>query len=154
MLLAYRATGALIVAQGGVEGRRSIFMTYVGATIAVAAVDVGAKGKHLRISLISIALVALWFAGSRSGWITLLCILYLNAAGIRELAISLVMTAIAALVPLFYHLVTSEQVATLGQISTSGNIVTSHSLPIAPEIIPPASDNLERLLSAPQASPY
>jgi hypothetical protein len=192
VLLAYGATGALIVAQGGVKGRRSIFLTYVGATIAVAAVDLGtlvlrlfdiyvtrkngleafsqnhnffafqllmalsaifviAKGKHLRISLMSIALVALWFAGSRSGWITLLCItgvaLYLNAVGIRELAISLVVTAIAALVPLFYHLVTSEQVATFSQIITSGNIVTNHSLPIAPEIIPPASDNQERLLS-------
>ena len=192
VLLAYGATGALIVAQGGVKGRRSIFLTYVGATIAVAAVDLGtlvlrlfdiyvtkkngleafsqnhnffafqllmalsaiftiAKGKHLRISLMSIALVALWFAGSRSGWITLLCItgvaLYLNAVGIRELAISLVVTAIAALVPLFYHLVTYEQVATFSQIITSGNIVTNHSLPIAPEIIPPASDNQERLLS-------
>ena len=192
VLLAYGATGALIVAQGGVEGRRSIFLTYVGATIAVAAVDLGtlvlrlfdiyvtkksdleafsqnhnffafqllmalsviiviAKGRRLRITLISIAFAALWFAGSRSGWITLLSItgvaLYLNAVGFRELAISILIAAIAALVPVFYHVITAEQVAGIGQLTASGNVVTNHSLFIAPEIIPAAGDSQERLLS-------
>lgn len=39
VLLAYGATGALIVVKGGVEGRRALLLTYAGATVAVAAVD-------------------------------------------------------------------------------------------------------------------
>jgi hypothetical protein len=52
------------------------------------------RGGNLRISLFTVMLVAFWFAGSRSGWISIVCVLaasiYLRAATIREIAMSII----------------------------------------------------------------
>jgi hypothetical protein len=116
VLLAYGATGALIVQKGGKDALRILLLSYVGATIAVAVLDLGlvflkvlgfdftrkidiegfsqnhnffafqllmattamlvfVKRRYLRLALISIAMVAFWFAGSRSGWIAAVAVL-------------------------------------------------------------------------------
>ena len=118
VLLAYGATGALIVRQGN-DAFRIFLLTYIGAMIAVAGLDLGvmtlrivgldlkgpidiegfsqnhnffafqllmatcailvfARGKYLRLILLSLVLLAFWFAGSRSGWIAALCVLGLS----------------------------------------------------------------------------
>jgi hypothetical protein len=142
ILLAFAATGALIVTAGGRDAFKIILLTYVGATagvalleiilvlvsalgvslppalirptsieafsqnhnffafqllMAMAAALVLVPGRNLRILLWTVMLVAFWFAGSRSGWISIACVLaasiYLRAATIREIAMSVICAA-------------------------------------------------------------
>ncbi|SHN82481.1 lysylphosphatidylglycerol synthase domain-containing protein [Bradyrhizobium erythrophlei] len=205
VLLAYGATGALIVAKGGEEGRRAVLLTYIGATIAVSAVDIGTlllklfevdltkkqnleafsqnhnffafqllmatsaifvvvRDKRLRVALMSIALVAFWFAGSRSGWIALLSItgvaIYMNAIRFREVAFALLIASVTACVPFLAQVATPSRTATISQASSSNRAITSshaatsnqanmngNSVPIRPEIVPSVVSTRERTFS-------
>jgi hypothetical protein len=149
VLLAYAATGSLIVRAGGMDAFRFILLTYVGATSAVAAIDialeivfvsgldlppglavngnalgfaqnhnffafqllmalaaamVALRRTRLRVAILMLLLAGLWFAGSRSGWIAttvILCVgIYLKAANIREIAISITGALLLALIPI------------------------------------------------------
>lgn len=139
ILLAFAATGALIVNAGGLKGFRIVVLTYAGATAAVALLEltlllihslgirlppallrpgdilafsqnhnffafqllmataaalVMVRGRSLRIFITTVMLTALFFAGSRSGWIAIACLvaagLYLRTVAVRELAVSIV----------------------------------------------------------------
>jgi O-antigen ligase len=198
VLLAYGAPGALIVVRGGEEGRRAILLTYVGATIAVAAVDLGTlvlrlvgiavtkkydleafsqnhnffafqllmalsaifvmvRGKYLRIVLISIALAALWFAGSRSDWVALLCVagvgLYLKAVSFREISVAVAIVVVAVCLPSFEQVVgidraaASSQVIASDQTTAPDQVAPRGQLPIGPVIIPSVNSTTERIFS-------
>jgi O-Antigen ligase/Lysylphosphatidylglycerol synthase TM region len=198
VLLAYGATGALIVVRGGEEGRRAILLTYVGATIAVGAVDFGTlvlrlvgidvtkkydleafsqnhnffafqllmalsaifvmvRGRYLRIVLISIALAAFWFAGSRSGWVALLCVtgagLYLKAVSFREISVAVAIVVVAVCLPSFEQVVGIDRAAASGQVIASDQtaapdqVAPRGQLPIGPMIIPSVSSTTERIFS-------
>lgn len=158
VLLAFAATGALIVNVGGHAAFRIMLLSYVGAIAAVvlleislvAANAVGADLPHaiivpdaieafsqnhnffafqllmataamlvivrrqnLRIMLLAAMLAAFWFAGSRSGWISIACVLaasvWLRVATIREIALALGGSACIAViltigVPALFHI--------------------------------------------------
>lgn len=142
VLLAFAATGALIVNAGGREAFRIMALTYVAATAAVALLELSLvlattigiampiavirpgnleafsqnhnffafqllmamsaglvflREKHLRILLTAVMLLAFWFAGSRSGWIAITCVLaasvYLRVATVREIAMAIAAAA-------------------------------------------------------------
>jgi hypothetical protein len=139
VLLAFAATGALIVTAGGRDAFKIMLLTYVGAAAAVALLEiilvlvsaigvslppalinpksieafsqnhnffafqllmamvaalVLVRGNNLRIFLFTVMLTAFWYAGSRSGWISIACVLaasiYLRATTIREITLSIV----------------------------------------------------------------
>ena len=139
VLLAFAATGALIVTAGGRDAFKIMLLTYVGAAAAVALLEiilvlvsaigvslpptlieptqieafaqnrnafafqllmampaalVLVRGNNLRIFLFTVILTALWYAGSRSGWISIACVLaasiYLRATRLNEIALSIV----------------------------------------------------------------
>jgi hypothetical protein len=139
ILLAFAATGALIVTAGGRDAFKIILLTYAGAAAAVALLEiilvlvsalgvslppaliiprsivafsqnhnffafqllmamaaalVLVRGRNLRILLWTVMLAAFWFTGSRTGWISIACVLatsiYLRAAPIREIAMSII----------------------------------------------------------------
>lgn len=196
VLLAYGATGALIVTKGGQNARRSLSLTYVGATIAVAALDLGyvflkvvgfdftrkvrieiegfsqnhnffafqmlmamsailvfVKGTYLRLFLLSLALTAFWFAGSRSGWIALVFILvvglYLRTVRLREIVFAVAVAALAASLPFLASLTVSWGEAQQNTIPATAarKFVWGTQREIAPEIIPSAASTEERIVT-------
>ena len=177
VLLAYAATGALIVTAGGRDAFKIILLTYAGAAAAVASLEiilvlVSALGvllpptlieptqieafaqnrnafafqllmampaalvlvrvRNLRIILCTVMLAAFWFTGSRSGWISVVCVLaasvYLRAANVREILVAIGYAACLVLV------VTSFSALHPGGV-------------IAPIIEPDSSETQERLIT-------
>lgn len=147
VLLSYGATGALAVMKNGKDALRIVLLTFVGATVAIAGIEVAlvllheagiqfaslliargqiegfaqnrnsfalqllmatpaififVRGGSLRIGLLTLMLVAFWFAGSRSGWIAMAIVtgisLHLRATTIRELLTATICAASVALV--------------------------------------------------------
>src|SRR5262249_3200811 len=142
VLLAYAATGALVVAESQKWGLRILLLTFAGAAAAIAGLEVIlimlksmgsqngvmagaaegfaqnrnafafqllmamsaavvlARGVTLRRTLISLIMMGLWFAGSRSGWIAATCVLavsiYLGLATLREVFAAALFAAGAA----------------------------------------------------------
>jgi O-antigen ligase len=128
------------------------------------------RGRYQRIILISTALSAIWFAGSRSGWISLICIvgaaIYMKAVSFREIVIALVIAAIAACLPLSNQIITTARVFISDQIATSDGgrgsdqggtsnrtissdwVGINRTEPVGrPEIVPSALSTRERLFS-------
>ena len=181
VLLAYAATGALIVAEGRNEGFRTILLTFAGATGAIAGIEIVLvlltgiglhvpvvpnnaegfslnhnffafqllmalsaaitviRGASLRIVVFSLILSGLWFAASRSGWISTALVLavslYLRVITIREVAIALIATATAGLLGIgLPHFVYA---------STGSAAVTD----LVPPIVPSAESTHDRLMS-------
>jgi uncharacterized membrane protein YbhN (UPF0104 family) len=143
VLLAYAATGALVVAESQKWGLRILLLTFAGAAAAIAGLEVIlimlksmgsqngvmagaaegfaqnrnafafqllmamsaavvlARGTNLRRTLISLIMMGLWFAGSRSGWIAATCVLavsiYLGLATLREVLAAALFAAGAAM---------------------------------------------------------
>jgi len=68
--------------------------------MAMSAAVVLARGVTLRRTLISLIMMGLWFAGSRSGWIAATCVLamsiYLGLATLREILAATIFAAAAA----------------------------------------------------------
>src|SRR5665213_3362552 len=153
VLLAYGATGALVVDVGKRDGFMIMLLTYTGATAAVALLEfvlvflhaqgvslspaivvpggvtafsqnhnffafqllmamaaalVIVRGNILRIVLWTVMLTAFWLAGSRSGWLSIACVLaaavYLRVATIREIVIAIFCSACLIGVPVFVHI--------------------------------------------------
>lgn len=140
VVLSYLATGALIVAHGGREGFMLLLRTFIGAAVAIIALDlliycvgrlglplpdelltyrlegfaqnpnafalqlvfaliaafVSIKGSRLRTPIISALLIGLWFAGSRSGFIALGCVI-VAALVLRTVTLTTLLAAAAAL---------------------------------------------------------
>jgi len=142
ILLAYVATGVLIVSQAHKEGFRVLLLTFVGAAVTVAGIEITlvlfrslgfsvsvivgnvegfaqnrnafafqllmamsaaialVRGAALRIVILALMMMALWFAGSRSGWIAaglvLTAAIYLGALTAREALIAIIWAAGAA----------------------------------------------------------
>jgi O-antigen ligase len=69
---------------------------------AISVVFVFARGGYVRVGLLTLMFTALWFAGSRSGWIALACLIgtafYLRATSIREIGTATVCAASIALI--------------------------------------------------------
>ena len=172
VLLAYAATGALIVRAGQKEGFRTILLTFAGATAAIAGVEVflvmladlgfqipvvptaaegfslnhnffafqllmamsaamaAVRGASLRIVILALVIAALYFAGSRSGWIAAVFVLvtacYLGVVNLRELSIAILGAASAAIA-----------VALLPKLH-------GHALP---QFVPDAASTHERLIT-------
>jgi hypothetical protein len=186
VLLAFAATGALIVNAGGREAFRILALTYAAATAAVALLEfslvlttaagfavpsavvrpgnleafsqnhnffafqllmalsaalVFVREQHLRILLATVMLLAFWFAGSRSGWIAVTCVLaasvYLRVATLKEIALSVAAAAgVAAAVYGLHVLVLALQ-------SASGGA----GVPAPDQILPSAASTSERMVT-------
>ena len=135
VLLAYGATGALIVEAAKTIGLRTILLTFAGAAAAVAGIETAlvtmkslsfqfpgnpvaaegfalnrnlfafqlvmaitalvtfARGTAVQIALLALIMTALFFAGSRSGWIAAIVVVamsyYLRATNAREILSSI-----------------------------------------------------------------
>lgn len=171
VLLCYGATGALAVVENGKEALRIALLTFVGATAAIAGIEIGlvllhkagvhisstlvlpgaiegfsqnrnsfalqllfascatiifARGATLRISLLTLFSVALWFAGSRSGWI----------AGASIVGISLYLRKITRREVLSAGLLTVGLAVMVANLSVSSAILA---------IVPSESSTHERL---------
>ena len=146
VLLAYGATGALIVEAAKTIGLRTILLTFAGAAAAIAGIEVAlvllralgfqvpsdprdpgvvqgfalnrnlfafqlvmamsavltfARGTASRIGVLALITTALYFAGSRSGWIAVIFVLaigcYLRATTTREIVLSLACAGIVCI---------------------------------------------------------
>lgn len=144
VLLAYGATGALIVSSGKEQALRVFVLTFTGAMAAIAALEIlflaitspefqmpvavgkiegfsqnhnffafqllmalattmtFARGFAVRIALLILIIAALWFAGSRAGWIGTIFVLaigyYLRVLNAREALLLTAGAAVAAVV--------------------------------------------------------
>ncbi len=71
--------------------------------MALAAILAAVPGRLLRVAAMTALMAGIWFSGSRSGWISLACVLaagvYVKAASLREIAAALAAAAAVALVP-------------------------------------------------------
>jgi hypothetical protein len=102
--------------------------------MALAAVFVAVRGRSLRIVLIAVLLAALYFADSRSGWITVPIVLaasiYMNAAKLREIGAALVCTLAIVLSILAVALLFSGELsdvvpsAVVGTTNTEGRLMS------------------------------
>jgi hypothetical protein len=105
--------------------------------MAFAAAMSAVRGSLLRISIFAILLAGLWFAGSRSGWITTLVLLsaalYLRVLNVREISIAVACAAGAALFA-----------ALLPYLTHATGSVVARSMPA---IVPTAASTEERLIS-------
>ncbi len=98
-------------------------------------------GRNLRITVVTILLLALWFAGSRSGWVSIICVLgvamYLRVLTGRETSFALSFAAAGALAVAF--------LPDLVGLIQSGTGVGTKS--IVPVLMPHAASTNERLIS-------
>jgi hypothetical protein len=170
VLLAYGATGALIVGAAQKVGLRAILLTFAGAAVAVAGLEIAlvivkslglqvpvdpvavqgfalnrnlfafqlvmamsvilgfARGAVLRIVVLALVIAALFFAGSRSGWIAATLVLavglYLRTTNVREILSSLACAGVL--------------------IATGIAAGSDHPMPV---VVPTASSTQERLVS-------
>jgi O-Antigen ligase len=172
VLLSYGASASLIVHAAGKIGLRTILLTFAGAAVAVAGIELAlvilkslnfqvaadlvavqgfalnrnlfafqlvmamsvilafARGAAVRIAVLAAIMAALFFAGSRSGWITTTFVLaiawYLRATNTREILLSIACAGILS----FATALTS----------------VGSDLPL-PVIVPTVSSTQERLVS-------
>ncbi|WP_068016535.1 O-antigen ligase family protein [Rhodoplanes sp. Z2-YC6860] len=182
VLLAFAATGALITTVAGRKGLRVMLLSYVGAALGVAVIEIVLvaiseltnelpqlvepgnieafalnrnffafqllmaacvgivliESQRLRIVTLALLMAALWYSGSRSGWLafltTMVAAISTRHASIKEIAFGLAgaaacIGAIAAIAAL-----NSSPGAQLGAIS-------------GPELLPSSGSTAERLLS-------
>jgi hypothetical protein len=114
------------------------------------------RGFSLRVTVLAVLLIGLWFAGSRSGWISAAALVgtavYLRAVGPREISIAFVCAAgtalAAAFLPDIVHAAAGLVMATLvpgdAQNVVSLNSVVARNVPV---IVPSAASTEERLIS-------
>jgi hypothetical protein len=172
VLLSYGASASLVVHAAGKIGLRTILLTFAGAAVAVAGIELAlvilkslnfqipadlvavqgfalnrnlfafqlvmamsvilafARGAAVRIAVLAAIMAALFFAGSRSGWITTTFVLaiawYLRATNTREILLSIACAGILS----FATALTS----------------VGSDLPL-PVIVPTVSSTQERLVS-------
>jgi hypothetical protein len=182
VLLAYGATGALIVASSREQALRVIVLSFAGAAVAIAGLEVllllitssgfrmpvaagkiegfsqnhnffafqllmalaalvtFARGFSLRVALLIPITAALWFAGSRAGWIGAIFVLavgyHLRVVNAREtLLLAAGTAAVAALV------------AIMPELSGATGATGAPAIQGAPEFMLASSSNQERMLT-------
>lgn len=194
VILAFAATGALIVNTGGHRAFRIVLMTYAGATIAVALLEIVlvavnnlgftlpatiinpqqieafsqnrnffafqllmatvvtivlVRESYLRIALIAGLIIALWLAGSRSGYISIVVVLafgyYFNTLTRKDLALS-VISAVCVILISAILLPALGAVLGFGPTHSQGTIFGS-ILGNLPELIPTGANTQERLVT-------
>jgi hypothetical protein len=198
VLLAYAATGALIVRAGGKDAFRLILLTYVGATSAVAGIEIILKllfgagvhlppglslygdalgfaqnhnffafqllmalgaamvvlcGSRIRTIIFTLLLAALWFAGSRSGWIAaavlLTVSLHLKIISAREIATAmtgvLLLAVFRVVLPFLHHDTLVDVHQHMSRLARS--IRPPDTRGSIPDLIPNGASTQERLIT-------
>lgn len=121
-----------LIKPGNVEAfsqNHNFFAFQLLMAMAVALVLV--RGRNLRIILWTMMLAAFWFTGSRSGWISIACVLaagvYVRAANVREIVLAIGYSACLALIVellSFLHGRPTEPNIVLTEASTHERMVT------------------------------
>jgi hypothetical protein len=189
VLLAFGASGALAIAEGGENAFRIVLLSYIGAVAAVslfetslifvnalgfsldsmlvqpfnaegfaqnhnafafqllmalAATLVASQGRYSRTCFLTLILVGLWFAGSRSGWIAAVFVLgasiYLEIATARQIIRALICAAIVAAIGAVLPVLHVHDLL-FGYQGGPGAAL------LLPEFVPDQSSTAERMLS-------
>jgi uncharacterized membrane protein YbhN (UPF0104 family) len=188
VLLSYGAISATVVSENGKDGLRTVLLTFVGATAAVAGIEVTLvllrevgtqfvsqllphgqiegfaqnrnsfalqlviatatiivfiRGAYMRIGLLALMFLALWFAGSRSGWIASIFLLgtsfYVGATNWREILTTIASASIVVLLITAAHAL-SIPAPDLPAYGAQTSVTI-------PPIVPDESSTLERMVT-------